>query len=199
MTQSEENIVIGSPSLEKTVTITEDVSKDSTSNQALPQLDATHYVSQLFWLFITFSILYFVLSRNVIPKVRSVLQDRQNRIQADLEQAQILRDKAEASKVEYESSLEHAQKKAAELISEANATIDAEIKKRHEELDRTLDEQMAQAESKVAKLVDDTKGQLVTVRDELVEAIIQKVLYNKVDGVVLPASPSSQETGYDAA
>ena len=178
MPQSETTIPVEVQS-EPTV-VSETVAVVGEEKKQLPQMDSLHFASQLFWLFITFLLLYFVLSRSILPKIRSVLQDRQNRIQADLEQAGVLKDKAEAAKNEYESSLEHAQKKAAELIREAHATIDAEVKKRHLELDRTLETQMQQAEAKVASLVEETKAQLQPVSEELSEVILQKVLFARL-------------------
>lgn len=159
----------------------------SQSAATLPQLDPAHYTSQLFWLFVTFSLLYLVLSRGLIPKIRGVLQDRQNRIEVDLEQAAILNSKAEAAKNEYETSLKFAKEKAARLTAEAHATIDEEIKRRHAELDKTLHDRMEKAELKVASLVEETQEQLLPITEKLADIITEKVLHSNMasnDGVL---------------
>ncbi|ABD44700.1 ATP synthase B/B' CF family protein [Ehrlichia chaffeensis str. Heartland] len=42
----------------------------------IPQLDITSYPSQLFWFFLSFGILYFLISKNIIPKLENVLKKR---------------------------------------------------------------------------------------------------------------------------
>jgi len=53
----------------------------------MPQLDPTTFVPQLFWLAITFVLLYLAMWKLVIPKIGEILQDRQIRIDNDLERA----------------------------------------------------------------------------------------------------------------
>ncbi|KJV63450.1 MULTISPECIES: F0F1 ATP synthase subunit B family protein [Ehrlichia] len=42
----------------------------------IPQLDVTSYPSQLFWFFLSFSVLYLVISKNILPKVENVIKKR---------------------------------------------------------------------------------------------------------------------------
>jgi hypothetical protein len=42
----------------------------------MPQLDNVTYLSQIFWCFITFSTLYFVLLKNILPNIAKVLKIR---------------------------------------------------------------------------------------------------------------------------
>lgn len=44
----------------------------------IPQLDITSYPSQLFWFFLSFGILYLVISKNILPKVENVIKKRYN-------------------------------------------------------------------------------------------------------------------------
>src|SRR5690606_28063422 len=51
----------------------------------LPQLDVSTFPSQLFWLFVSFGIMYMIFSRRTLPEISGVLENRQSHIQGDLE------------------------------------------------------------------------------------------------------------------
>ena len=57
----------------------------------MPQLDTATFASQLFWLLLSFVVLFWVMWKIVIPRIADVLQDRQERIDDDLEKAEKLR------------------------------------------------------------------------------------------------------------
>ncbi len=64
----------------------------------MPQLEQIGtYLSQIVWLFITFGILYAVLWKLALPRIAQVLQERQDRIDDDLERAEMLKTEAEAA------------------------------------------------------------------------------------------------------
>lgn len=85
----------------------------------LPQLDATTYASQIFWLVISFVLLYIGIARHVLPRMRSVLQQRAFRIESDMQKAEEFRKEAEAILTEYDRLLEHSRSTADQLIIEA--------------------------------------------------------------------------------
>ena len=61
----------------------------------LPQLNTSTYEEQLAWLFITFVVFYFVVSRFALPKISNVLENREEIIASDLDMAGIKRGEAE--------------------------------------------------------------------------------------------------------
>ena len=65
------------------------------SSAGLPQLDPKWYPSQLFWLFLTYGVLYFAFSRNVLPGLSGIIENRRDHIKNDLDQAEKLRAPAE--------------------------------------------------------------------------------------------------------
>ena len=78
----------------------------------MPQLDVSTFPSQIFWLIICFSVLYYLLSRRALPRISETLEARQDRIAADLDQAQRLRREAEAALASYEEAMAKAQDRA---------------------------------------------------------------------------------------
>ncbi|MEZ5932239.1 MAG: hypothetical protein R3F54_09850 [Alphaproteobacteria bacterium] len=68
----------------------------------MPQLEVSTYISQIFWLIVCFSVLYYLLSRKALPRVAEVLEARADRIRADLDEAQRLKKEAEDALARYE-------------------------------------------------------------------------------------------------
>ncbi len=63
----------------------------------MPQLEQFDtYLSQVVWLVISFAILYVVMWKAALPRVADVLQERQERIDDDLERAEKLKSEAAA-------------------------------------------------------------------------------------------------------
>ena len=117
----------------------------------MPQLDVSTFASQIFWLIICFATLYYLLSRKALPRVAEILEARQDRIAADLDEAQRLRVEAEAALAEYEAAIAKAQAEAQALLGESQARLQAETARRQAELDAKLAEQVATAEAQIAE------------------------------------------------
>ena len=53
----------------------------------MPQLDPKYWASQAFWLILVFTILYISIAKFYLPKIKNNLDDRENRIKDDLDDA----------------------------------------------------------------------------------------------------------------
>jgi F-type H+-transporting ATPase subunit b len=115
----------------------------------MPQLDATWFASQIFWLIVAFSTLYYLLSRKALPRLGEILEARQDRIAADLDEAERLRRDAEEALASYEKLIADAQGEAHELLTETQARLAATAAERQAELDAKLSKQLAEAEARI--------------------------------------------------
>jgi F-type H+-transporting ATPase subunit b len=116
----------------------------------VPQLDVSTFSSQIFWLIICFSVLYYLLSRRALPRVSEILEARQNRIAADLDHAQRLRRDAEKTLATYEGEMAAAQEEAQAVLAKVQNRLQTEAAERQGELDRQLARQLTQAEAQIA-------------------------------------------------
>ncbi|MDX2103060.1 MAG: F0F1 ATP synthase subunit B' [Alphaproteobacteria bacterium] len=116
----------------------------------MPQLDTTTYATQLFWLFVTFGILYVLMSRVALPKVQSVVERRQSAIQADLAAAQEARRQAESLRAEAEAALSQARDEASLLVKAAAEKASREAMLAEQELGRALAAEAEAAERRIA-------------------------------------------------
>lgn len=121
----------------------------------MPQLEVSTYVSQIFWLIVCFSLLYYLLSRKALPRVAETLEARADRIKADLDEAQRFRKEAEDAMTSYEAVMAEAHEKAQAKMAEIQAKLQAETADKQAKLEAKLAKQITDAEARIAKARDE--------------------------------------------
>lgn len=153
----------------------------------MPQLEQIHtFVSQVFWLAITFCILYLVLWRAALPRLAQILQTRQEKIDGDLARAEALKKEAEATIARYEASMVKARGEAQSILRSATERFAADATRRHEELTRKLAAESDAAEARIAAARGEAVANLRTVAAEVAQAAVVKLL-----GEPVPANAAS--------
>ena len=89
----------------------------------MPQLNPEFFFSQLFWLVITFSFLLFFLWRVSLPRISSVLEKRENKINNDIETAKQLQAEAEEIQDQINQKLRDNCKKNVNINSNSSKKI----------------------------------------------------------------------------
>ena len=125
----------------------------------LPQLDVETYISQIFWLIVSFVILYILVSKIAIPRIAEVLEERQDRIEDDLDKAESLNKEAQLVRVEFGKDLLAAREKASIAIREAQ-----------DEITRKSTEVEAAANQKVTAMVQEAEARIRVAREKAVNA-----------------------------
>lgn len=146
----------------------------------MPQLDVSTFASQIFWLIICFGTLYYLLSRKALPRVAEILEARQDRIAADLDEAQRLRVEAEAALSEYRTAVAKAQAEAQALLSESQDRLQAETAAGQAELDARLADQIAAAEGQIAEARKAAMKELQTTAVTVAQAATEHLAGVKV-------------------
>jgi len=138
----------------------------------MPQLNPEFFVSQLFWLVVTFSFLFVFLWRVSLPRIGNVLEKRERKITEDLTAAKELQ--AEASKIqeEIENQLKQARTDSSEMIKSSTIALQdkaqTELKKLDKELEAKIDES--------AKAIDKSKSESVSQIQEQIHEITKLTL-----------------------
>ena len=94
--------------------------------EGLPQLDFTTYTPQIFWMFVFFIILYVFFAKKTLPEISSAVENRREKIEGDLDNAQDLKEQADKVRGEYEEALQEARQKASETLKAAEDKIKAD-------------------------------------------------------------------------
>ncbi|MGF1561514.1 MAG: F0F1 ATP synthase subunit B' [Geminicoccaceae bacterium] len=145
----------------------------------MPQFEAP-VATQVFWLFVTFGILYWLLSSKVLPRIEAILENRQMRISDDLERAQKMRADAEKAMAEYESLINGAQDKARTLLNETQDKLEKEHAKAEADLDARLAADSRAAAQRIGAAKDEALKGLHDMATEVAQAAAEKLLGEKV-------------------
>jgi len=138
----------------------------------MPQLDFATFPNQIFWLLVTLVVIYLILSRVVLPRVGSVLSERQGTITNDISAAEELKLKAQEAEKAYNKALADARTEAQKIAAETKAEIqrdldiaiskaDAEIAARSAEAEEAISEIRKGAVASVKKVANDTAKEIV--------------------------------------
>ena len=104
----------------------------------MPQLNPEFFVSQLFWLIVTFSFLFFFLWKVSLPRISKVLEKRESKINNDIETAKKLQTEAEAIQNEIDRQLNSARDQASNIIKESTLNLKNNTTKELVKIDNEL-------------------------------------------------------------
>ena len=93
----------------------------------MPQLNPEFWISQIFWLIITFGFLYIILSKLILPKISLNLELRKSQIQENIEAAEKQRESSEAKLKEYDNIISKSKLEANNILKEARENALKEI------------------------------------------------------------------------
>lgn len=158
----------------------------------MPQLEQLNtFVSQVIWLVITFTALFFFLRAIVIPKIASVLEQRQERIGEDLEKAAKLKQEAEDLREAYEKALADARADAQSKVREVSDAARAEAEKASRALSDRIAGDVAAAEKRIGEARDNALSGLQDVAASLAQDVTEKLIGVKVDAKAAGAAVSA--------
>lgn len=136
----------------------------------MPQLDVTWFPTQLVWLALTFFALYAVISWVAVPRISGVLEERQRRIDGDLERATALKAEAEAAMAAYEKSMVEARNGAREILRQAGDALTKQSEERQKALGDKLADQIRAGEARIAEAKRAALAEVQTVAAEVARA-----------------------------
>ena len=126
----------------------------------MPQLDFSTWGNQIFWLVLALIVIYMILSRVALPRIASVLAERQGTITNDIAAAEDLKAKAQDAEAAYEKALIDARAEAGRIVAETKASIQAD-----------LNEAIAQADAKIAVKAAEGEKAIAQIRADALENV----------------------------
>ncbi len=146
------------------------------ANAGLPQMDVATYPSQLFWLVLTFGLLFIVLWRVTLPKIAGVISDRRSRIEGDFATADKAQKAASEALKSYEAHLAQAKARALVLADENRRKIGGEIEKIKHAADREAQAAMNAAEARIATERAKAGASVIQSAAEAAAAIVARLI-----------------------
>ena len=153
----------------------------------MPQLNPEFWVSQIFWLIITFGILYVVLSKFILPKISSNLELRKSQIQENIETAEKQREISEVKLKEYDEIILKSKLEAKNIFKNAREKVIKDINKKKEILDNQIDEEISNAEQEIKTLKRDATDKINKIAIETSSDLLKKLIGTEINNSSISA------------
>ncbi len=147
----------------------------------MPQLDPTYWFSQIFWLIIIFSVLYFSIAKFFIPKIKKNLDDRENKIKDDLEDAKNFKEISEKKEIEYINTISNGKKNIIKMVLEAKKKLDEDIKSKKIDIEKDINNEINHAQKEIVKLKNNSLKDIEKMSGELVSSIVKDLSGNDLN------------------
>jgi len=133
----------------------------------MPQLNPEFFITQLFWLVVTFSFLLVFLWRISLPRIGSVLEKREKKINDDIAAAKKLQEDAEKIQTEIEEKLKEVKNSNADLIKATSLNLleksNDQLKKLDNELNNKIEESSIAIEKNKNESMNKIESQIIEI------------------------------------
>jgi len=153
----------------------------------MPQLNPEFWVSQIFWLIITFGILYVVLSKLILPKISANLENRKSQILENIEAAEKQREESEQKIKEYEKIIQGSKNEAKNYFKQAREEVLKDIGVKKETLEKELDEEVNKAEIEIKTFRESAPEKIKKIAVETSSDLLQKLIGAEVNSSSISA------------
>ncbi|MDR3435953.1 F0F1 ATP synthase subunit B' [Telmatospirillum sp.] len=157
----------------------------------MPQFDPTFYATQLFWLCVTFVLLYLLMSTMAMPKIGAVLEERQRRIDDNLDKAGQLKAEAEAAIALYEKALAESRAQAQDLLRHSAETLSKQAEERQKQLGERLAGQVKAGEARINAAKEQALAHVRGIATEVAKSTAAKLTGVTLDDSKVSAAVSA--------
>ena len=148
----------------------------SSESGGMPQLNPEFWISQIFWLILTFGILFIVLSKLILPKISESLEKRKSQILENISLAEKQRKESENKIKEYEKIILDVKNEAKNYFNSARQKALQEINKKKETLENEINEEIKVAENEIINLKNSSSEKIqkisITTSEDLIKQLI---------------------------
>ena len=153
----------------------------------MPQLNPEFWVSQIFWLTLTFGILYIILSKFILPKLSANLELRKSHIQENIQVAEKQREDSEAKLKEYENIILKSKLEAKNIFKEKREKAIKDINSKRETLEKQIDEEIKKAEKEIIMLKKTAPEKINKIAIETSSEILKTLIGAEVNNSSISA------------
>ena len=147
----------------------------------MPQLDPKYWASQAFWLILVFTILYISIAKFYLPKIKNNLDNRDNRIKSDLDDANKFKEISESKLREYEKILEDAKKEVIKIQSESKNILNKEIQKKKEVIEKEIEKEIIKSQKEIGDLKKNSISDIQKISENIASNIIETISGDKLN------------------
>ena len=159
----------------------------SAESGGMPQLNPEFWVSQIFWLIITFGILYIALSKLILPKISTNLELRKSQISDKIEAADKQREESESKLREYDEIISKSKIEAKNIFNQTREKILKDINLKRDILEKQIDDEVKKTEEEINKLRKEAPVKINKIAVDTSSELIQKLIGTNVNNSSISA------------
>ena len=141
----------------------------------MPQLNPDSWIPQIFWLALTFSVLYLVIAKIALPRLSESIEQRDDHISDHIDEAKNLKNQAEKKYQEYLSLIENAKKEAKDLINKNKKKLQEEFENKKKELNTKLEVKLEEVDKEIQSFKKEAIQNIGSISSEVARELVQKI------------------------
>ena len=153
-----------------------DASAQSGESGGMPQLNPEFWVSQIFWLVLTFGLLYIILSKLILPKISNNLESRKSQILENIETAEKQREESEKKLKEFEKIILESKLEAKNYFNQVRQKILEDINNKKTALEKDIDKEVSAAEDEIKNLKINSSEKIKNIAIETSSELIKQLI-----------------------
>jgi len=147
----------------------------------MPQLDPKYWASQAFWLILIFTVLYISIAKFYLPKIKNNLDNRENKIKDDLEDANKFKELSEAKLKDYEKILEDAKKEVIKIHLDQKNLLDKDIQSKKVTMEKEIENEILKAQKEIDELKKSSLSDIRSISENIASSIIENISGDKLN------------------
>ena len=151
------------------------------SEVGMPQLNPEFWISQIFWLIVTFAILYLIVWKIFLPRIAYSIESRKSKIINDLNEAQKLKESAEKKLTEYNDIIKNSKKEAKKIIDDNKKKLDTNLEEKKKKFDDVIEKELVDTEKEIKYLKKTSITNINKIAEDISAEIIKQLINSEVN------------------
>ena len=156
----------------------------------MPQLDPTFWASQVFWLTLIFSVIYFLIAKIFVPKIKGNIDARESQIRKDIDEANFLKEEAEKKLKKYNNLIGEAKLDAKKIFLDGQKKINEDIQSKKDQLEKDIQKETLSATKEIEKFKINSINKVNIISEEIVSDIIKDIFKEDLNKSSIKATVS---------
>ena len=167
-------------------------SANAAETGGMPQLNPEFWISQIFWLILTFGFLYVILSKIILPKISKNLETRKSQILENIETADKQKEESENKIKDYDRIILESKIKAKNYFNDARKKVLEDINKKRAALEKDIDAEIGAAEEEISNLKKNSDEKISKIAVDTSSELIKELIGEEVNSSSISAIVEDQ-------
>ena len=159
----------------------------SAEGEGMPQLNPEYWLSQIFWLIVTFGGMFIILSKIILPKIRGNLESRKSQILENIELAEKQRTESEIKIEEYKKIILNSKNEAKNYFNDVRKKVQEDIIKKRDALENEINDEIKSAEKEINDLRNNSQEKIHKIAIETSTDIVKQLISADVNNSSISA------------